>query len=138
MTTAKIAFEMDSDVLAKAQAFAARNRIPLNKLVVNYLASLGKGELDATLPVAGPLVTLLDVSSGKLGIADAALKLGLVDAGHVLALMRHNQIPLALGGLPEHFVEAQSGEILEALRSCMLPLPRVAGSEETRGSKAAE
>ena len=137
MTTAKIAFEMDSDVLAKAQAFAARNRIPLNKLVVSYLASLGKGELD-TVPAAGPLATLLDVSTGKLGVTDAARKLGLVDAGHVLALMRQNQIPLALGGLPEHFVQAQSGETLEALRSCMLPPPRVASVEKTRGSKAAE
>ena len=50
MTTAKINFEMDRDVLATAQAFAAKHRVSLNKLVSTYFASLGQ-EDNAAMPV---------------------------------------------------------------------------------------
>ena len=129
MTIAKISFEMASDVLANAQSFAARHRVSLNDLVVNYLESLGSGESDS-MPVGGSVCTLLEVATGKLGIADAARELGLVDGGHVLALKRQNNIPIVLDGLSHHFVTAQAGEALEAMRSCMLPAPSGASGEK--------
>ena len=136
MTSAKINFEMDSEVLANAQAFAARHRVSLNKLVTTYFASLGRGESDP-MPVGGPIATLLEVSTGKLGIADAARELGLVDGGHVLALMRQNNIPIVLGGLSNHFVKAQAEDALEAMRAGMLPAPSGASGEKKRRSKTA-
>ena len=137
MTTAKINFEMDSDVLANAQAFAARHRISLNKLVTTYFASLGRASSDP-MPVGGPLTTLLEVSTGKLCIADAARELGLVDGGHVLALMRQNNIPITLGGQTNHFVKTQAEATLDAMRSCMLPMPSRSSSGKKKRAKAAQ
>ena len=135
MTTAKINFEMDRDVLATAQAFAAKHRVSLNKLVSTYFASLGQ-EDKAAMPVDGRLSVLLEVSQGKVSITDAARELGLGDAGHVLALMRQAKIPITLKPLPANFVKNQADSALEAMRSCMLPVVPKEPARRTKSARA--
>lgn len=137
MTTAKINFEMDRDVLASAQAFAAKHRVSLNKLVSTYFASLGQKDTVAP-PVDRRLSVLLEVSMGKTSITDAARELGLGDAGHVLALMRQAKIPITMKPLPAGFVKNQADSTLEAMRSSMLPVAPKVPARRAKTARMAE
>lgn len=139
MATAKINFEMDRDVLANAQAFSTKHKIPLNKIVSTYFASLGQ-EGASAVPIDRRQGILFEVSMGKVSIADAARELGLGDAGHVLALMRELKIPITLGALPPTFVKKQAEIALEAMGSCMLPIKPglIARKSRSKASKAVE
>lgn len=118
MTKAKINFEIDEQVLAHAQAFAARRRVSLSKLVTSFFASLGR---DGTLGVA-PARTqrvLAELSVGKVSLADAAHELGLQDAGFLLQMLRAEGLPLPV--LDAGFVQAQADASYDAMRTAMLP-----------------
>lgn len=139
MATAKINFEIDSDILASAKAFSAKHNIHLNKIVSTYFASLAQ-EGASTVPIDRRKSILFEVSMGKLSVADAARELDLGDAGHVLALMRELKIPITLGSSSPALVKKQADMTLEAMRSCMLPIKPEQGARKsrTKASKAVE
>jgi hypothetical protein len=132
MTKAKIGFEVDINDLANAKAYVARHGGSLNKLVASLFSSLGKEER-AKAPVRDPAeAVLLEVSSGKISIMEAARKLELPDAGYVFERLAAAGLPLPR--LPDEEVRRQLDDARDALRACLIdPLPE--GKKRGRSAK---
>lgn len=118
MSKAKINFEIEQENLANAKAYVARHGGSLNKLVSAFLASLGSEERQNTPAIDQSRRLLLEVSSGKLSVVDAAAALGLVDAGYVLHRLREERLPLPR--LSENDVRRQSEASIDAFKECLL------------------
>ena len=115
---AKFNFEIDQASLANANAKAcvARHGGSLNKLVSSLFATLGQKERLASVAIDPTRRVLLDASTGKLSIIQAAELLGLPDAGY--ALHRLADVGLPLPRLTEDEVQRQAAASLDALNDC--------------------
>ena len=118
MRKAKINFEIEHENLANAKAYVARHGGSLNKLVSAFLASLGSEERQTKPAIDQSRRILLEVSSGKLSVVDAAVALGFVDAGYVLHRLREERLPLPR--LSEIDGRRQSDASFGAFRQCLL------------------
>lgn len=136
MGKAKIGFEVDERDLAAAKAYVAKHGGSLNKLVSALFASLGQDDADR-MPVLDPATsTLMEVSTGKLSIMEAARRLELPDAGYVLHRLAEKGLPLPR--LPDDFVKRQLDEARHALDACLVePETGVKKRREARRQTAA-
>jgi hypothetical protein len=114
----KINFELDEQLVERAQAFALRRGVSLTKLVGTFFASLGQ-EREATSMPSTTQKMLAEVAVGKASLADAARELGLQDAGFLLHMMREEGLPLP--ALEASVAKAQAQASFDALQSCLLP-----------------
>lgn len=118
MGKAKIGFEVDEIDLATAKAYVAKHGGSLNKLVSALFASLGQDEADR-MPALDPATRILmEVSTGKLSIMEAARRLELPDAGYVFHRLAEKGLPLPR--LPEDFVRKQLSDARHALDDCLV------------------
>ena len=94
MGKAKIHFEIDQEILASAQEYAAQHGGSLNSLVSAFFSTLGAKER-ANTPMPDPTTrVLLEVSSGQTALVEGARMLGMQDAGHLLQKLRDAGLPL--------------------------------------------
>ena len=136
MTKAKVNFEIDEQLLARAQSFATRRRVSLSKLVTGFLASLGNESQGSAAPSKTQKV-LAEVAVGKVSLTDAARELGLHDAGFLLHMMKEEGLPLPR--LEPSVVKAQAEASFDALLASRLPPPRpkAAPRKKTGGKRTA-
>lgn len=118
MRKAKINFEIEQEDLANAKAYIARHGGSLNRLVSAFLASLGSEECLNAPATDQSRRILLEVSTGKFSLVNAAVVLGLVDAGYVLHRLREERLPLPR--LSEIDVRRQSESSIDAFKECLL------------------
>ena len=118
MGKAKIGFEIEQEHLANAKAYVARHGGSLNKLVSMLFASLGQEERLHS-PLSDPATEILmDVSTGKISITEAAGLLELPDAGFVLQRLARTGLPMPR--LADGDVRRQINEASEALDDCLI------------------
>lgn len=135
MGKAKIGFEVDEQDLANAKAYVARHGGSLNRLVSALFASLGREET-AQAPVLDPARRILvSASIGEISILEAAERLELPDAGHVLHRLAKEGLPLPR--LPQDVVQQQLDNARQALDQCLLePEPTRPARRTRRSAKA--
>ena len=133
MTKAKVNFEIDEQLLARAQSFATRRRVSLSKLVTGFLASLGNESQAGAAPSRTQKV-LAEVAVGKVSLTDAARELGLQDAGFLLHMMKEEGLPLPR--VEASVVKAQAEASFAALQATLLPPPKAPAKRKSGGKRA--
>ena len=118
MMKAKINFEIEQESLANAKAYVAKHGGSLNKLVSSLFSSLGQDERLRAPAVDPAKKVLLEASSGKISIMEAAALLQLPDAGYVLRRLADERLPLPK--LTDEEVHRQASESLEALKQTLI------------------
>ncbi len=121
MPKAKIGFEIEEADLANAKAFVAQHGGSLNKLVSALFASLGQEEKGFAPSIDPSTRVLLEASTGKISIMEAARQLALPDAGFVFHRLAAAGLPLPRLSAAE--VKRQLVQAQDALDGCLIEPP---------------